>query len=384
MRIVYVIDSLASKGGAERILTDKMNYMATRWGYEVWVITCYQDTATMPNVYRLSESVRQMNLNIDYYSQYRLHYPRRLWAKWSLYRRTCHELSKAVLRIDPDVLVGLGYFMADVVSGIACRAKKIVESHEARLFTMSDQGLHRSFLSRCCMHLYRQRYFRAVERQADAVVTLTNGDAQAWQKARRVEVIPNFTLMQPAPTVHREQRVIAVGRLEWQKGFDRLIDVWHIVAGRHPGWRLDIFGSGTLQRQLEGQVQCLGLMQSVAIHPFTPHIAREYASSRVFVLTSRFEGFGLVLLEAMLHGLPCVVMDCPFGPSDVVEDGRSGYVVKDGDIESFASRLDEMMANEMLLDRLSEAAKERGTMYDADAVMACWKALLEDLTRHAS
>ena len=126
----------------------------------------------------------------------------------------------------------------------------MVESHEARIFTMSDKGLSRSFFSRLYMKYYRGRYFRRIEKKADVVVTLTNGDAKEWMKAKRVEVIPNFTVM---PVVKQSacdnKRVIAVGRLEWQKGFDRLIDAWAIVSQQHPDWQLDIFGSGSLGEQ---------------------------------------------------------------------------------------------------------------------------------------
>ena len=148
MKIAYVIDSLASKGGAERILSDKMNYMAEHFGYDVYVITCYQNTKTDPNVYYLSDKVKQVNLSIHYYAQYHYRYPMRIWVKSSIYRRMKNGLTAAVQQIDPDVLVGLGYFNADLVCGIKCRAKKIVESHEARIFTMSDRGLNRSFFSR--------------------------------------------------------------------------------------------------------------------------------------------------------------------------------------------------------------------------------------------
>ena len=380
MKIVYVIDSLASKGGAERILSDKMNYMAEHFGYEVYVITCYQNTQTDPNVYYLSDKVHQVNLSIHYYAQYHYRYPMRLWVKYSIYRRLKNELTAAVQRIDPDVLVGLGYFNADLVCGIKCRAKKMVESHEARIFTMSDKGLNRSFFSREYMKYYRNRYFRKVEKKADVVVTLTNGDAKEWTKAKRVEVIPNFTVM---PVVKQStcenKRVIAVGRLEWQKGFDRLIDAWAIVNQQHSDWQLDIFGSGTLGDQLQQQIRTHGL-DNVTIHSFTPNINKEYSDSSIFALSSRFEGFGLVLLEAMQSGLPCVTFDCPFGPSDVVADNENGYVVQDGDIPALAERISTLIENTDLRSSFSKASVVRAKLFDKDVVMMRWKALLEELT----
>lgn len=372
-----------------------MGYMAERWGWEVHVVTCYQEPSRCPNVYDLSDKVRQTNLQIPYHSQYRYGYPWRLLVKWRIYRTLCRRLAETVQRIDPDVLVGLGYFQADVVTGIRCRALKVVESHEARIFTMGDQGLSRSWLSRLYMRYYKRRYFRAIERHADVVVTLTKGDAREWRKARRVEVIPNFTMMQPfvgtdaciCPPPVGTSRVMAVGRLEWQKGFDRLIDAWAMIADAHPQWRLDIFGSGTMEAELNARIAAIhsesGIRNSersgrIAIHPFTKDIAREYAASAVFALSSRFEGFGLVLLEAMQNGVPCVVFDCPFGPSDVVVDGECGFVVPDGDVKAFARQLARLMDDEALRQQFAAAAKERAKHFDVDKVMGQWKQLFSN------
>lgn len=377
MKIVYVIDSLASKGGAERILSDKMNYMVAHFGYEVYVVTCYQDVEKQHNAYFLSEQVRQINLNIPYYSQYQTGYPKRLWVKHRLYSRLCDELTTTIQRIDPDVMIGLGYFNADLVCGIRCRALKVVESHEARIFTMSDKGLSRGFLSRLFMRYYKYRYFRRIECKADVVVTLTHGDAKEWQRARSIEVIPNFTMMEmPRVSSCDSKKVIAVGRLEWQKGFDRLVEAWQTVERRHPDWQLSIYGTGTLRESLERQIQELALRQ-VVIHDFTPSIAEAYAESSVFVLSSRFEGFGLVLIEAMKAGLPCVTFDCPFGPSDVVVDGECGFVVADGDIPQLARRLCQLIEDDKLRKQLSKAALERVKVFDVDVVMQQWKTLFE-------
>lgn len=382
MKILYVIDSLASKGGAERIISEKMNYMADVYGFEVSVVTCYQNLAQQANAYDLSPSVRQVNLCIPYYSQYKYGYPFRLWKKWRLYRQLVNELTKAVCRLAPDVLVGLGYFQADVVMSVPCRAKKVVESHEARIFTMSGNGLSRSFLSRLYMRFYTARYFRRIESRADVVVTLTHGDAEEWRRAKRLEVIPNFTMMKPERLSSvQEKRVIAVGRLEWQKGFDRIIDIWKIVSVRHPEWRLDIFGSGTLEKVLNRQIADANLCNSLVIHPFTPTISHEYMQSSIFVLPSRFEGFGLVLLEAMSHGLPCVTFDCPFGPADVVEDGVCGYVVPDGDLSAFAEHLERLMSDIDLRRQFSQAAVLRSHHFDVVSVMAQWKSLFERLIK---
>ena len=194
MKIVYVIDSLASKGGAERIIINKMEYLATRFGYDVSIIACYQDDET-PNAYPVPEQVCQYKLGVPFYSQYQYRYPYRLLVKQRLKRQLRRELTKTVQTLDPDILIGVSYFEADVVTAVPCRAKKLIEVHEPRPFTLSDYGLSRGRLSSLYMKHYRNWYFNKVETQADVVVTLTPGDAKEWRRARKVEIIPNFTVM---------------------------------------------------------------------------------------------------------------------------------------------------------------------------------------------
>lgn len=381
MKIVYVIDSLASKGGAERIISEKMNYLAQKFGYDISVITCYQDPAAMPNAYYLSDEVKQIDLNIPYYSQYKYKYPQRLWVKYSMHRELCRKLKNEILSIDPDVLIGLGYFMGDYVSSIKCKASKIIESHEARIFTMSDRGLNRYWVSKLYMMIYRHFYFKTIEKRADVVVTLTNGDAKEWRKAKRVVVIPNYTMMRPATQSYNtdSKRVIAVGRLEWQKGYDNLIKIWKKVSDKHPDWDLAIFGEGSLRDSLTSEIKSTGLI-NIEIHPFTSNISEEYSKSAIFALSSRFEGFPLVLLEAMQHGLPCVAFDCPFGPIDVINNGTNGYIIKNNNTEVFAEKMCNLIESEELRVNFSKAARQRVICFNIDIIMEIWNKLFKSLS----
>ena len=379
MKVVYVIDSLASKGGAERIISEKMSYLADHFGYDVTVVTCYQDSTNNPNTYFLSPKVRQINLDIPYFSQYREKYPKRLWVKWILYKRLCKELIQTVVPIAPDVLVSVSYFNADLVCGIHCKAVKVVEAHESRLFTLQLDGKKESAMKRLFTRFYEWWYFRRVEHRAHIVVCLTRGDAQLWHKARRVEVIPNFSIM-PISRISNcdTKRVIAVGRLEWQKGYDMLIDAWAEVEKRHPDWQLFIFGSGRAEQQLRQQIAEMKL-QSVNITSFTSDISEEYAKSSFLVLSSHFEGFPLVILEAQRHALPIVAFKCPFGPEDVIEDGKCGYLVTMGDLQTLSNKICYLIENSSIRKQFSAAALEMVKTYDVDKIMLRWKKLFEEL-----
>lgn len=378
MKIVYIIDSLALKGGAERIITEKMNYLATIYNYDVSVITYYQFHE--PNTYPLSCKVKQINLSIPFYQQYRYSYPKRLWLKWGFYRQLQLELQQTVNSINPDILIGVGYTLADVVCSIKCQAAKIIESHEARMYTQSPL-LHKntSLFSTIYAILNRKIYLNIVEKRADAVVTLTKGDALEWKNAKRVEIIPNFSIMPISNLSNGEsKRVIAIGRLEWQKGYDKLIDIWKLVSPTHSDWQLDIYGEGSLEVDLKKRINEAGLI-NVTIHPFTHNISQEYASSSICVLTSRFEGFSLVLLEAMRHGLPCVTFDCPFGPKELIDDNKCGYVIENDNINQFAERLNYLIDNQQVRKRFAKEALMKSRKYNVDNIMNLWKELFNSL-----
>ena len=380
MRIVYIKASLASKGGAERIITEKMNYLATIYNYDVSVITYFQFPETMSNTYPLSCKVKQINLSIPSHQQYKYSYPKRLWMKWHFYHRLRNELQQTVNSINPDIIIGVGYRLADVVCSIKCQAAKLIESHESRLYTKSPLLLKRKSLLFTIFTLINRRiYLNTVEKKADAVVTLTKEDAQEWRKAKRVKIIPNFSIIPISNRTNCEsKRVIAVGRLEWQKGYDRLICIWKLVSHEHPDWQLDIFGEGELEEEINNSIKKEEI-RSVKIHPFTDTISQEYASSSICVLTSRFEGFSLVLLEAMRHGLPCVTFNCPYGPKDLIDDNESGYVIENNNIEQFAEKLNYLIENTEIRKKFAKKALLKSKKYDVDTIMSQWRDLFDSL-----
>lgn len=380
MRIAYIVGTLAYNGGAERIVTEKMNYLSTVPKYSIYAITLYQIYDKQPNTYDLSPKVTQVNLQIPVYLQYKHKYPKRLWLKWKYYKQLRQELTKVVNEIKPDILIGVGFNSADIVCLQKCNAAKIIESHEPRMFTMSNaQRTQRSFVTKALGHLYRKWYLHIIEKYADAIVTLTENDAIEWKKARYVEVIPNFSSMHISSISNcANKKVIAVGRFEWEKGYDMLLQIWENVINRHPDWEINIYGDGNLRDNIEKEVLQKGL-RSIYIHPFTKEISKEYAKSSIYILSSRFEGFSLTILEAMRHGLPCISFDCPFGPANLIENDKTGYLIENGNKSSFADKLSNLMENSQVRKEFSKAALDRAKLFEKETIMQNWIKLFESL-----
>ena len=379
MRIVYVTETMVSSGGTEKMLSEKASYLVDVFGYDVTIISCTQ-IAGQANTFPLSQNVKQINLAIPYYRQYHYGYPKRLLVKWETNQALKKLLTKTIHQIDPDIVIGVARFAADIVTTIKCRAKKIIECHEARPFIMADMEGNRALVSRLYTNLIlKKRYFRMIERHADVVVTLTEGDSHLWKKARHVEVIPNFSTMAVSRMAdYKNKRVIAVGRLSAEKGYDRLLKIWKRVSPQHQDWSLEFFGDGKLHHMLTNMIHDLQLL-NVTINPPTPHISEEYSKSAICVMTSHFEGFSLVLLEAIRHGLPCIAFDCPFGPASIIKDGICGYLIEENSIEQYAQKLSLLMDQEDIWKSLSKEAIKRGEDFSVETVMNRWRQLFEDL-----
>lgn len=378
MKLAYIYSTFATKGGTERIIVDKANYFSEHFGYDVTIITCFQKVDE-PNFFQISPKVKQIYLEIPYYSQYKYKYPKRLWVRWQINKLLKKSINQTVNQIDPDFLICPSRFIANYISTIKCRAKKIIECHVIRQNTINKHEGNPPFPIRVYMAIYSFIYLRTMERNADALVTLTEEDNSLYKQAKHKYVIPNFSTMQINHYSDcTAKRVIAVGRLEWTKGFGRLIEIWTIVSSKYPDWQLDIYGEGELYESLMTLIKVYKT-KNITIHNCTSNISMEYAKSSICAVTSYYEGFSLVTLEAMRHGVPCVAFDCPYGPKSIINDAQCGFLVDNGDIRLYAERLCRLIQDKELRTLFSEAAKEKAKTFDVDIITNKWRSFFEEM-----
>ena len=377
LKIVYCTPSLYIAGGVERVLTQKANYFADVLGYDITIILT--DGKGKPLFYPLSEKVKVINLGIDFDD---------LWAhsffgqilpylkKQRVFKKTLTEL---LMQIRPDITVSLLRREINFLTKIEDGSKKVGELHVNRKKYRYYEAYNTNFIKETFAKFWMKNLIGHL-RKLDRFVVLTEEDREAWPEIADVVAIPD-----PLPFFPSEQspltakRVIAVGRYEYQKGFDLLIQAWATVEKQCADWTLDVFGHGD-RRDYDAMIDRLGIDRSrCRLNGPTDHIQEEYLHSSVFAFSSRYEGFGMVLIEAMACGVPAVSFGCPCGPKDIIRDGEDGILVANGDVEAFAKALIAMIQDDQMRERMAQNAHRNVMRYMMEEISRKWEFLFGQL-----
>ena len=379
MKLVYIFSSFAAKGGTERIFCDKMNWLAEVAGYEIVFVTYEQ--GNHPFAYPLSNKIRHVDLNTRFFTTGTMPLLKRIRFKFTMPRLFKHRLRKLLDEIQPDVVVSTTYALPLFREILSQPYRHVVESHVCYYqLLLQKKFTHISWLDRKIA-----RHLLEMLKRCEKVVVLTHKDAACWKGYDNIEVIHNVLTNYPEKTTDvadRPKRIIAVGRLHAQKGFDLLIQSWQLIAARHPDWQLVVYGHGGDLQKLQQQLEKAGLTSSMTFAGATDNIYKEYQNSAFYVMSSRYEGWGLVLVEAMSCGLPCVSFDCPYGPSDIIRDGEDGFLVENGNIQQLAEKMELLINNKELRERLGVRARLNAARFTSDNIMPQWTKLFETIVQN--
>ena len=387
-KICFLVDSIFSYGGVQRVTAVVAKELAKT--YDVTIVTFDHPKDKDLSLYELHEATitykfftyptigSYYNKICKAYSGFYQKYG--LQSKWAsnLYARSSFPaplrkaLNKELLGGDYDVIIGVH---APLASRLATMKKNLPQVkcfgwiHNSFEALFSDGFIY--------IGSVRKRHYVFQFRKLDHTIVLCEHDAETYHQydsAFKPTAIYNpLTLKPGTPSTGTTKSFLAVGRFSRQhKGFDLLIEAFHLFSQKNQEWTLDIVGEGVEEELYRTLIKKYNIEDRVTIHPFTNQIQKHYSKAQVYVLSSRWEGFGLVLVEAMAHGLPVVSSDLPTSKEIM---GDFGLYFKNGDIKDLAERLEE--ATHIDWHQKSQEAFEIAKRFDIDHIIDRWKDLIE-------
>lgn len=363
MRILFITAQINEDGGVQRVLSVKTNYFIQNFGYKIDIVTLNDGNT---------------NLFFDFNKNIGLYDIKLTGNKFSKLFQYKKQIQNHINQLKPDCIIVCDFGLKGFSIPLLVKTKTpiIFEAHGSKY--NESQYYKINFISKIT-HSFKYFYRNFCAKKFDCFVALSKESLAEWSLKDGV-VIPN-PLYNKNDNVSNltSKTVIAVARQSYEKGLDRLLYIWKDIAQKHPDWKLEIYGSQNQTLGLDDLVKEYNITSSVSFFEPIKNIEEKYLNSSVYVMTSRSEGFPMVLLEAMSFGLPIIAYDCPIGPRSMIANGKNGFLIPEDDSVAFAEKLSQLIDDYELRKKMGTGGKTMVKEYDVDAIMLKWKSLFTSL-----
>ncbi len=350
-KIAFVVEKISNRAGIERAVINSVNGLIKTGKYDISIISIFTDNSDYP-AYLLDKNVKLIHLRIN------------KGSKYAWYIKFVKAIRKVIKNESIRYVIGTTHGINSCLGSVRKNSKVIGCEH---------------FNYDSCSKIMRfSKYITYPKLDALVLLTIPDSKRYFYVGENKLYVIPNIVSFQTEDNAKFDaKRIIAVGRLSRQKGFDYLIQVAKKLKNEIPEWQIDILGDGDQREYLLNEIQKNNLNNFVNIKPATNNIMEELLKSSIYVMTSRFEGLPMVLIEAQECGLPIVSFDCKEGPNQIIQDNKNGYLVEVGDINIFVDKVISITKNEEMWNVFSKNAKENADNYSEGRIIKLWMELFD-------
>jgi glycosyltransferase involved in cell wall biosynthesis len=376
-KIVFCTPAIYSAGGVERVVAVKANYFAERLGYDVSIIVT--EGKGSDAFFPVSNQVRIINYELNFEELWQLPFWKKVIAYIRKQRLFKKKLEADLMQLRPDFVISTLRREINFINQIKDGSIKIGELHVNRANYRTFDGRNSNWVKRLFSRFWSRSLLGHLK-QLDRMVVLTDSALNDWPELDNVVKIPDpLPFKIESNSELSAKRVVSIGRYAYDKGNDLLLRAWAIIEKQAPDWTLDVYGNGD-RASYQQQLVELGIdQQRCHLYGPTTDVKKVYLSSSLFVLPSRFEGFGLVLIEAMACGVPVIAFDCENGPRSIISHGASGFLIPPFDVEAMADKILLLMRDDSLRKAMGFKAQKAACQYDIDTVGKLWNQLFDEL-----
>jgi len=358
-KILYITPRLDGAGGIQHVFSIKANYLQKKYGYVVSILTT--NTRSEKILFDFSK-IELIDKKINSFG------PFYLWNFINLVKRQIKISNPDILIIVDNGLKGflLPFFLRN------SKIKIVFEQRGFRYYEAIEQKL--TYFGKLKIY-FLNKLINYTMSFVDEMIVLTESSKSEW-KVKNIQAIPNpLWIESPKENSLDHKNVLFIGRQEFVKGYDFLFPIWKKVIQKYPDWKLHVYSATNPELGLNKLVQGLDLGTNVMFHEPTGDIYKAYEKASIYLMTSRHEGFGMVLLEALASGLPCVAFDCPTGPATLIQNNFNGYLIKPFDLDNYTEKVITLIEDTELRRKLGENGKQSTQKYQLSIIMEQWHQL---------
>lgn len=368
-----------NSAGTERVLSLKANYLVQLEGYEVIFVTTEQNGRS--NYFKLDERIRQIDLDLNYDIDQKVNIIQQIINFRQKTKKYKEQLRKIVEEEKPDVIISTMGKEMGFLPKMGFESKTVIELHSSRNFKYFHKISHHTGKF---WELFGKFLVWQMVRDTqgyDALVCLTKEDKEDWLKTNNnvYQIYNPLSYDTELSSTLQEKCMIAVGRLDQEKNFDQMIEAWSSVHKKYPEWKLNIWGEGYYRETLQEIIDAKGLTGIVNLCGNNNNLQEQYLKSSGCIMTSRYEGLPMVLLEAASCGLPLIAYDFKCGPKDIIENGTNGYIVKHGDVLGLADAISKIIGDDELRLSMGKAIKTKSEIFAQKTILPLWPKFFESL-----
>lgn len=359
MKLLYIVPNINNEGGVARVLSIKANYLVEKLGYEVHILT--QNEGFYPLFYSFNSNIVFHDLPLK-------------GNFFQFFNSFAKGLKTKIKAIQPDIVVvcdnGLKAYTIPFI--LKNRVPLVLEMHSSKF--VEERELKNDFLTKVISNGISLLKKTGIKKY-DQFVVVTSESIAEWEIDDTI-VIPNpLWFASEKSGALENKKVIAVGRHTYEKGFDSMLLIWKKVVAKHADWILEIYGKASENINLKLLAENLNISDNIAFYEPVQDIDKKYLEASFYLMTSRFEGFGMVLIEAMASGLPCIAYDCPCGPRGVISQNQDGFLIENGNESDYVKAIETLIENAALRRKMGKKAKLSSEKYNIDLIMDTWNQL---------